>query len=615
MKKLITIIFFSLTLFSCSNENNVITPQKYFQTGSVFTGSVDNFSTYVGYLEGENTTNLSTKLGGEVVGIYAKEGDYVKAGDLLLSLDSMEAKVGYSTSSSIVSGLEDLKNSTASMFDEQIKAMEEKKNQANIGKTGIFTGLEDVKNIASSNLNTALTGLETAKLNLENTKIIFDTKEKNIYDNSRNAIVSSVILDTNIINFIDNILGVTEANKNKNNDYEIYLSAKKSGFYNDSKIQFSKTNELYKKYKKMYDENIEDKNPSNEVLLETLDLGEQIAESIKVLLSITYDVLDNTVENTYLSKETLDGYKNTIATFGTNIESSLITVSGEYFLGLKGSKQSLSNFYDQKKLQLELLEKQVELAQKTYDQYKVSNDAKINETQTKTEIANSQINEVAIGIESLKKQKQAQIDEINLKIKEALGQQNNSSVMINSGEIRSPISGVIVSKNVELGQVIGGGMPVFTISDEKNLKLNILVGDEVLQNLVLGQDILLDVDGYDKQVKAKISMIYPSKDFITKKTKVEISFKNNYNLKIGTYTKVFLSNIGDFDSILVPNSAIVSKYMIPGVYVLNQDNTLIFKKVDIVKSNDRFSEIIGLKSGDIVITEGKDNFYDGEKVE
>lgn len=614
MKKLFIILSFSLFLFSCWTEQEVQIQKKYFQTWSVFSWSVDNFNTYVWYLEWENSTNLSTKLWWRVDWLYVKEGDYVNAWDLLLTLDSMEAKVGYNTSDSAILWLQDLKNSTIAMYDEQIKAMEEKQNQAIIWKNWVITWLEDVKNISNTNLQTALTWLETAKLNLENTKIVFDTKEKNIYNNSKNAIVSSVILDTSIINFVDEILWVTSANENKNNSYEIYLSAKNPSKYVESKKQFFITYELYKSYKKLYDEEIENKDPSNEVLLKTLNLWEELAESMKLLLSNTYDVLDYTVENVSLSKETLDWYKNTISTFWTNVESSLMTVSWEYFLWLKWSKQSLWDFYDQKKLQLDLLEKQVQLAQKTYDQYKAWNDAKINETETKNQVADSQIKELISWIESLKKQKEASINEIDLKINEANWQKNSSAVMINSSEIRSPISWVIVSKNVELWQVIWWWMPVFVMADEKNMKLNILVEDSVLQNIALWQDILLDVEWYEKQVKAKISMIYPSKDLITKKTKVEISFKNTFNLKIWTYTKVFLSNISDFDSLLIPNSAIVSKYMIPWVYILWDDWVLTFKKIEIIKSNDKFSNITWLKSGDIIITEWKDNFYDQEKI-
>ncbi|NVP17578.1 efflux RND transporter periplasmic adaptor subunit [Candidatus Gracilibacteria bacterium] len=613
MKKIILFLIFSLFLFSCSKDVS-LPEQKYFQTGSVFSGSIDDYNTYVGYLSGVDSVPLSTKIGGRVTSVFVSEGDYVRAGDLLLTLDSMEARVGYDTSSNILNNLSELKNTTSLMFDDQIKALNEKLNQVILGESGINTGLSDIKLVSEAQLETALTGLETAKTNLENTKILLDQKGKNIIDNSKNAIVSSVMLDTNIINFIDEILGVTEANKNKNNDYEIYLSARNSSIYNRSKIQFLETNKLYLDYKKLYNTEIENKNPSEEILLKALNDGEILAESIKVLLNLTYDVLENSVENVYLPKQTIDSFKQTITNFGAQIEASLITVSGEYFLGLKGSKQSLDDFENTKNLQISMLEKQVELAEKNYNQYKLASDSKIRETQTQTKVVSSQVEELKVNIESLKKQKQAKLEELDLKITESLGQRDSAGVMINSGEIRSPISGVITSKMVEVGQVIGGGMPVFIVSDESNLKLDILVGEDSLKNIDLGSEVLLEVDGYDKQLKAKVSLIYPSKEELTKKTKVEVILKNTFGLKIGSYTKVYLSSVDNFDFTLIPNNSIVSKYMIPGVYVLNNDGIVRFKNIEIIKSNDKFSHISGLKVGEIVITYGKENIFDGEKL-
>ena len=54
--------------------------------------------------------------------------------------------------------------------------------------------------------------------------------------------------------------------------------------------------------------------------------------------------------------------------------------------------------------------------------------------------------------------------------------------------------------------------------------------------------------------------------------------------------------------------------MIPWVYVLNNEWKVEFKNIEIIKSNDKFSSISWLKVGDIIITEWKDNLYDGEKV-
>lgn len=613
MKKIIFFLVFSLFLFSCSKDVS-LPEQKYFQTWSVFSWSIDDYNTYVWYLSWVDSVPLSTKVWWRVTSVFVSEWDYVRAWDLLLTLDSMEARVWYDTSSNILNNLSELKNTTSLMFDDQIKALNEKLNQVTLWESWINTWLSDIKLVSEAQLETALTWLETAKTNLENTNILLNQKWKNIIDNSKNAIVSSVMLDTNIINFIDEILWVTEANKNKNNDYEIYLSARNSSIYNRSKIQFLETNKLYLDYKKLYNTEIENKNPSEEILLKALNDGEILAESIKVLLNLTYDVLENSVENVYLPKQTIDSFKQTITNFWAQIEASLITVSWEYFLWLKWSKQSLSDFENTKNLQISMLEKQVELAEKNYNQYKLTSDSKIRETQTQTKVVSSQVEELKVNIESLKKQKQAKLEELDLKITESLGQRDSAWVMINSWEIRSPISWVITSKMVEVWQVIWWGMPVFIVSDESNLKLDILVWEDSLKNIDLWSDVLLEVDWYDKQLKAKVSLIYPSKEELTKKTKVEVILKNTFWLKIWSYTKVYLSSVDNFDFTLIPNNSIVSKYMIPWVYVLNNDWIVRFKNIEIIKSNDKFSHISWLKVWEIVITYGKENIFDWEKL-
>jgi len=614
MKKLLIFLFFSITfLSSCSKELENI-PQKYFQTWSVFSWSIDDYNTYVWYLSWIDSVSLSTKVWWRVTSIFASEWDYVRAWDLLLTLDSMEARVWYDTSSNILNTLSDLKITTSLMFDDQIKALEEKSNQVIIWETWINNGLSDIKLVTDSQLQTALTWLETAKINLENTKILLDQKGKNIIDNSKNAIVSSVMLDTNIINFIDEILWVTEANKNKNNDYEIYLSARNSSIYNRSKIQFLETNKLYLSYKDLYNTEIENKNPSEEILLKAINDWEILAESLKVLLNLTYDVLENSVENVYLTKQTIDSFKQTITNFWAQVEASLITVSWEYFLWLKWSKQSLNDFDNSRNLQLSMLEKQVELAEKTYNQYKLTSDSKIRETETQVKVSSSQVEELKINLESLKKQKQAKLEELDLKIAEVLWQKNSAWVMINSWEIRSPISWIVTSKMVEIWQVIWWGMPAFIVSDESNLKLDILVWEDSLKNIALWSDVLLEVDWFDKQLKAKVSLIYPSKDEITKKTKVEIFLKNTFWLKIWSYTKVYLSSVDNFDFTLIPNSSIVSKYMIPWVYILDNELKVQFKNIQIIESNDKFSHVSWLEVWEIVITDWKENIFDWEKL-
>ncbi|MCD5385087.1 efflux RND transporter periplasmic adaptor subunit [Candidatus Gracilibacteria bacterium] len=606
---LITTLFF---LTSCGkaeiNESKI-----YYSTGVVFTGTLDINNSYVGYVKGDKMVNLATKVGGKVSNIYVKEGDKVNKGQLLLKLDGSEAKVGYSSAGNIIDTLVSMKNYTKLMFDEQIKSMEAKVEQVKLGKNGLSTGLNDTKKITEAQLKTAKTGVEIAKANLKHTKSVLETKKSHIYDNMKSAIVGSVILNTNIIKFIDELLGVTEENKHKNDSFETYLAAKNTGLYNESKQKFREVNLVYLDYKKYYDENIDGKNPSNDVIFTALKKGEKTAEEIKSLLSITYDVLDASIDNVYFPATTINSYKNQISTFGTNIEASLLTVSGDYILGLKGSRQNLADFNNTYNMQIDLLEKQVKLAEDTLNKYIEMSKGQVNEVQTKSNVSVKQLDEILAGLESLKKQKESKLSEIDAKIDEAKGQLNSAGVMINNGKIVSPITGIVTKKMVEVGQVVGGGMPLLTVSNTDKLVIDVNVSEDVAKGLKLNDRVLLNIDGISKQVHGYISNINLSKDMITKKVGIEVTISENNGISIGSFTKVIFQNFSNSNKILISNDAIISKFMVPGVFII--DNGIIkFKNIKIINQNDKFSEVEGLKVGDEIIIKGKENLYDNQKL-
>jgi hypothetical protein len=74
---------------------------------------------------------------------------------------------------------------------------------------------------------------------------------------------------------------------------------------------------------------------------------------------------------------------------------------------------------------------------------------------------------------------------------------------------------------------------------------------------------------------------------------------------------VFLNIWKNDDSIIIPNSAILSKYMIPQVFVL-ENWVAKLRDIQIIKQNDNFSQVIWVNVWEVIITEGKENIYDGE---
>ncbi len=601
----------SFLLISCWTE---VEPKEmiYYSTWTVFSWSINLSDSYVWYIKWDQMVNLATKVWWRVTNVYVKAWDFVNKWDLLLTLDSYEAKTWYSTAWTIINTLISMRNDTEAMFDDQIKSMEAKVEQVKLWNIWLENGLKDTINITNSQLETARVWVETAKVNLDHTKAVLETKERHVYDNSKDAIVTAVILDTNIMNFVDTLLWITVDNKDKNDSFEDYLWAKNTWLYTDAKAKFYEILIQYNNYKEFYDTRIDWKTPSYDDINKWLVDWESLAENLKTLLSITYDILDASIANVNFPQTTIDNYKNQISTFWNNIEASLITVSWDYFLGLKWSRQSIDDFNRESKMQLDLLAKQYELAQKTYDQYEAMSKWQVNEVTTKSDVTWKQLDEILAWLNSLKKQKQSKLREIDAKIDEARGQQNSAWVMINNWKIVSPITWVVTSKMVKVWQVVGWWMPLMTVSNIYNLEVDVNISEEQANNLSIWDNVILEIEWVDKQMIWKISNINLSKDLITKKVGVKISVINEDNqIQIWSFTKVIFQNSTKSNWTLISNDAIISEFMIPWVYV-TVDNKVVFKNIDIIKQNDSFSEVKWLNIWEIIITKWKENIYDGE---
>ncbi len=616
MKKALILLFLLLNIIllsSCQDEEKVIS-KKYYSTWSVFSGTLNIENKFIWYIEWKEMINLSAKVGWRISNMYVKKWDFVKKWDLLARLDSLEAKVWYWSAENIVDSLLLVKESTSNMFDEQISAMKSKIKQINTWDEWIKIWLENVIKINKAQLETAKIWIDTAKSSLEHTKWILSTKEKNIYDNSKNAIVWSIILDINIINFIDNLLWFTEENKSKNDIFEDYLSVKNTKYLREAKTLFLEVKSKYLDYKEFYDNEIDWKTPTKETILAWLKKWEDLAEKMKNILDLTYNVLDNSIENYYFSLETINNYKTIVSEFWKDIEASLLTVSGEYMLWLKGARQGLIDFEKSSSMQIDLLEKQLYLAEKTYEQYKIANKSTIDEISTKSKTSTFSLNEIYAWLEALKEQKEISLREIDSKILEARWQMNSAWVMIDSWKIISPITWIITQKLAEAWQVISGWMTILVVWDDKNLVLNIEIPETLSKDISLWENVVLEIEWLNKQILWKISNIFSSKNLTTKKVWVEISIKNIWNnIKIWSYTKVIFNNTFKNSSILISNNAILSKFMIPGVYVL-ENGKAVFKNIKIIKQNDVFSEIKWLNIWDTIIIKWKENIWDGEEL-
>lgn len=635
IKKIITIltlIIFTFSLVSCDKQEEKLV--KYYKTTKVASGSINLEDNFVWYVESNIKTQLWTKQWWLIREIYVKEGDRVNVWDIIARFDNAEGSTSLANQENMLLQMQNLKNAVSKTYDSQIDVTKSLENQININLNWANNILSLTKNIKdkdlasiNSQIETTKNALETTKIELEQTKLVFDTKEKNLYSNAKNAITSSMIIDTNTVKFADQLLWVINPTNDDNNDvFQDFLWAKNTNQKNDVINKFSEVYKDYLNYKNIYETTILNKDPSKEEIESTLVIWENFNNKLRDFLKDLYETVDNSIANEpTFSQNIINWHKQTISNFWNNIESALITVSWDYILWLKWIKQSIDSFNSEKEKALTLLQKKVDLANnnldtitKNYEQAVEWNNLKITDVEIKTKEASEKLNELNKNRASIETNKNAKLSELDLETTKIEIWKDLSLVSINNSIVRSPISWVITKKFVEVWQVIVPSMPIVEISDNKDIKITFEIPDNTLSKIKLWDKVNTSIEWTDWFKDWIIKTIFPIKNEITKKTKIEISLLDPKNIIIWSIAKLYINDQSQ-NWIFIQNNSIIEKYMIPWVYIIKTDKKLWkiieFRQIKILKQNNEFSLVEWLLPWEEIITDWKENLFDWEVLE
>jgi len=627
-KKIIYFMFVILIIFlsSCSKEE--IKYSKNYNTYKVATWILDTNNEFVWYTKWKTQVIISSKLNWRINFLEKNIWDKVIIWEKLIDLDSRENNIWYNTSTKILEELNALKKSTITTFDDEIKAHEFKISQAleniNWNKNSVI----NTKNISEKQLDSQKSNilvlekeLEKSKSNLEKNINTFSLQKDSIIELSKSSIKNSIILYNDIINYTDQILWITKINKDKNDLFQDYLSAKDIKYLDLAKNDFIKASSVFDEYKENYYKQI----ASSEFwtlhytqIINILKKAKDSWKQIKILLDNTWLVMENSVPSAWVfSDSIISWYKNNINIYSNKLEESLLFVSGESLLWIEWSLQNLEKFETNKDQKLNLLKQDINLinaklikANSILSQIESENVWRIDNIKTKNNISQQVLNELYSKLEVLKNTKQIKIKEINNRIFEIQWNKQNSSLQINNKTTFSPINWFVIDKYVEKWQIVWVWTPVYKISDTSEIKINFSLSDLIVNNLKLNDEIFIEIQSLDSKIKWIINNIPNSKDPITKKTLIEIIVNNKDNLiKLWSIAKASFSN--NKTDLIIPNNAIISDFLIPSVYVLDW-KTVKLKKINIISQSNDFSSISWLKSWDIIITDWKENIYDWE---
>lgn len=210
----------------------------------------------------------------------------------------------------------------------------------------------------------------------------------------------------------------------------------------------------------------------------------------------------------------------------------------------------------------------------------------------------------------------SQLEAAKLAFKSAEAQYIVARRQYNDTRIKTPISGVVSARTVDIGSMIQDKTTVANVVDISKLKVKLNVSEQDVFRIKVGDRVDVTTDVYPGVTyEGKVSTI-SSKSDDAHTYPVEVTLANNsrHPLKAGMFGRVSLVSIEDHESVAIPREALVGSTKKPQVYVIEHG---IARLRDIVVGDQigtNLEVLSGLRPAETIVLSGQNNLKDSVAV-
>jgi HlyD family secretion protein len=182
-------------------------------------------------------------------------------------------------------------------------------------------------------------------------------------------------------------------------------------------------------------------------------------------------------------------------------------------------------------------------------------------------------------------------------------------------QIVSPIDGLVITRNLEVGSTVVPGAPIFRVADAKLLWVQAMVDESEAGKLAVGQSARVVFRSKPTSPQSgKLARLAQEADRVTEEREVDVTVEQlTPNFFVGQKADVFIETARKTDALQIPKSALVNR----GVFVVTggraQWRTVQFGLI----GRDRVEVAAGLTENDMVIAQpfvGKALIVAGQRV-
>jgi len=393
------------------------------------------------------------------------------------------------------------------------------------------------------NLKTQLSSLQTQLKDLKNSKEKLKQSKQDelskLNKNIENTILQAGSLTKNIFLQIDEIYGITNENRHRNDAFKTYLSAKDTSAKENIKTKF----------RQLINKKVEN---WSEYLKELDDLVNLVKNSIKS--SVTSRTLPQTM---------IDGWYSMFSQYDTNlinIKNSLDTLSEN----LSTVKNNYDNQILSLQTQINTVKNNIEnIKNNKFGSYTSSIDIQLNQTKSQLDTTKSNLSNIISQISSLKDQEKIQIKQLENQLSQLQSSLNSININLSSQNIYAQVNGKVKIKKVSVNnKVWPNSLLCQIVPNKSSMKL------QVFSNINWNLKFVSFTDDNWKKCKLKVISKLPYKNILTQDNIFETENIKNCSLNQGQILSVN-GNIWEWNMI---SKNIKQKIYIPLKFVIDTMN-------------------------------------------
>lgn len=190
---------------------------------------------------------------------------------------------------------------------------------------------------------------------------------------------------------------------------------------------------------------------------------------------------------------------------------------------------------------------------------------------------------------------------------------NQAKSQLNYANVKAPFDGVVVEKLAVAGALAAPGNPVLVLENLTSLSVRTQVAEDLFAVLRNGDQAEVRMDGQPEPITATIYALVSAADPKSRTHTVKLSLPSVVNVNSGTFARVGFKR-GERQTMMVPQSAIVNRSGIEGVFVV-KEGTAYFHMVRLGESiGDQVEIKAGVNLGDKIVIDNNQSILNGDKI-